>query len=378
MIINGGAGELVVRLDRKFDNFGEDEDVKINNKVEIYCFDRNTTTSGTLIFSGYISGYRPVIDAQSEYIEVTLLPYVVETSRFMLRDGTGKTEIIYTTTDPSDILKDIVDKYRADGGTINYSGTSIDDTNTLVDYTFSALTVKESIDKLIELTPSNWYYFLGPDNLMTLQLSDMENADHDFVIGKHINYMETWRRSEDIINTIYFVGQESGVPAVPMYRVYTNTGSINAYGIHVNKLVDQRVSQTVTADLMANRVITDRKDPEIRTTLEVLDDNGLNNNIGYDIESVKPGQTMRIRNVKMGTKTLTLWDIFEWDVDVWDQTLAYAAASVIQILSVEYTPTKIRIEASSRLPEISKRMEDIQKNLEASQTWNAPSTPTVG
>jgi len=375
MTINGGAGEMVVRLSRTFDNFGEDNDVKLSNKVEVWCFDCEAP-NGTLLYCGYISGYRPVLDGASEYVEVTLLPYIAEMSELMLREPSGDTLISFSSVDPSSVFKQIIDYYREDGGTINYTASSIDDTNTTITYNFNCYTVKEALDKAIELTPENWYWFVDANNILYLKLSNMTTATHNFYIGKHLSYMETWRRAEDLINRVYFVGGDIGGGEL-LYRMNDNDASIASYGIRAEKKVDQRVTSTTTADIMANRLINSRKDPEIRTTAIIVDNNGSNALLGYDIESIKPGDTMIIRNLQYGAKTITLWDIAQWDVDVWDQTLAYAAASIIQILTVEYSPNQVRIEASSRLPEIPKRMEDIYRNLEDTQVLNVGATPVV-
>jgi hypothetical protein len=189
--------------------------------------------------------------------------------------------------------------------------------------------------------------------------------------------METWRRIEDVVNRVYFTGFTTA-SGTGLFRVYSNSGSISSYGLHAIHKVDQRVTNTATADTMANRILTAKSTPEIRTAIEILDSNGENQYRGYDIESITPGDTMKIGNIRGAVRTYTRWDSFSWDVDVWDQTLATSAADVIQILSFDYTPDKIRIEASSRLPEISKRIEDIDRNLNASQTVDNPTTPTVG
>jgi len=375
MVINGGPGEMVVKLARSFDNFGEEDDIKLFNKVECWCFDRDQM-DGLLIYSGYISGYRPVLSGGAEYIEVTLLHYISEMSQIMLRTSNGTTEIAQNSLDPSTIAKNIIDYYQADDGQVSYTPTSVDDTNTTVSYTFNTYTTKEALDKVIELTPQNWYWFVNASNTFSLKLSNVNSATHSFVLGRHISDMETWRRGEDIVNRIYFIGAEDA--GVNMYRVYSNTSSITSYGIHAVKYVDQRVSIAATADIMASRVMNKKKDPEIRTTIKIVDNNGENSDKGYDIESVFPGDTMRIKNIKQGVKTISLWDSFVWDEDVWDQTLAYAAADVIQIVSVEYHPNYIVCEASSRTPDISKRIEDVQRNWEGTSTINAPATPTEG
>lgn len=374
-VINGGPGELVVRLIRDFDNFGEDDDVKLFNDVELVCFDKDAP-NGTLIYSGFISGYRPVLDGHKEYMEVTLLHNVAEMSSFILRTTSGTTNIPQLSLDPSTIYRNIIDFYKADGGAISYTPTSIDTTGTTVSYTFSTYTVKEALDKAIELTPEQWFWRVDPDNNLYLKRSNLATADHAFIIGKHFSQMETWRRGEDMVNRVYFVGGDLG-GGNNLYRVYSNAGSITTYGIHAVKYVDGRVTLNSTADTIANRVLNTKKDPEIRTTMTIMDNNGLNPNRGYDIESVKPGQTMKIKGLKQGVKTISYWDQMEWDVDVWDQTLASSAADIIQIMSVEYTPNYILIEASSRLPEISKRVEDVNRNLEATQTVDTPGAPTV-
>jgi len=297
-------------------------------------------------------------------------------SSFMLRDTIGDTQIACNSMDPSSIFETIIDYYRSDGGTINYTTDSIEDTETTVSYTFNCVTVKEALDKGIELTPANWYWFVDANNILSLKLSSMTTATHTFSIGKQISYMETWRRAEDLVNRVYFVGGDTG-GGVILYRMNDNDASVSAYGIRAEKKVDQRVTTTTTADIMANRTINSKKDPEIRTTLIVIDNNGSDPLLGYDIESIKPGDTMIIRNLQYGAKTITLWDIAKWDEDVWDQTLTYASASVIQILSVEYSPNQVRIEASSRLPEIAKRIEDIYRNLEETQTLEVGGTPVV-
>jgi hypothetical protein len=374
-VVNGGPGEMIVKLARSYDDFGEDIDVKLLNTVEVWCFDREAP-SGVMIYSGYISGYRPIIDSHSEYIEITLLHHIAKMSHLILRDGDGDTQIAMNSYDPSQMVKDIVGYYQADGGLIEYTDDSIKNTNTTVSYTFNIYTIKEALDKAINLTPQNWFWRVDADNVLTMSNFNVAKATHLLQVGKNISYMETWRRAEDLINRVYFVGQESG--GVPKYRVYSNTGSIDSYGIHATKLVDQRVGLDATADVLAGTEIGRRKDPEIRTMVTITDSNGYDSTKGYDIEAIRPGHSIQIRDIKQPEKAQTLWDIGEWDEDVWDQTLAYAAADILQIVAIEYTPSAIRVEASSRMPEISKRMEDIYRNWEESATWNVPSTPTEG
>lgn len=370
--VNTGPGEIIIRLNRSFDSFGEGVDVKLNNRIELWVYDREAI-NGLCLYRGFISGYRPVLEGNREYVEITCLSHVYEFSAYMLRDAAGDTTVAYASQDPSDILKDIIDKYRADGGSVNYSTTSIEDTNTTVSYTFNSNLVKEAVDKVIELCPEGWYWYVDSSAIIHLK-SRNALADHTFSIGSHINSMETWRRAEDIVNRVYFKG--GGEP--PMYRVYSNSASITSYGLHAIHKVDGRVTVTATADTMSNKILDAKKDPEIRTSLTILDSNGEDANRGYDAESIQPGDTCKILNIKGSVRTYSLWDAMVWDTDVWDQTITTTAADVVQILAIQYTPYSIVLEASSRAPEISKRVEDIYRNLIQEQTVDVGATPTEG
>jgi len=367
--INGGVGELNITLVRPFDDFGEDVDVKLNNRVECYVVDKDEP-SGLLLYSGYISGYKPVISKESERVEITVLSYVTELQRMILTDASGNTTLTYNSYDPSNILRDVIDKYRARGGSLSYTPTSIKNTNTLASYTFQANTVKECFDKIIELAPVGWFWRVDSDGKVYFSNKNLA-ADHAFTLGLDVENLETFRRVEDLVNRILFVG--AGSPA--LFRKYENTGSQASYGLYEEKIVDQRVSVVASAALISNREIDTKKDPEIRSLFTIIDNNGPRNR-GYDIESVKPGQTLKVNGLRASTRTVSLWDVAFWDTDVWDQTLTTSAADVIQIQSVDYTPDSINIQASSRLPQIAKRIEDVQRNLEVTQSTEVPTAPS--
>ena len=369
-IINGGSGDINIKLARNYDDFGEDIDVKLDNIVEVWVSD-SENPGGLLMYSGYISGYRPILENSREYVEITVLSFMSELTRYMLRDGSGNTSIAYNSQDPSVILKDIVDKYNADGGKITYSDSSVDLTGTTVSYIFNTSTVREALDKVVELCPSGWYWYVDANTTIHLHAKPTATT-HEFRIKKQITHMSTWRRIEGIINRVYFTG--GGEP--PLYRLYENSGSISTYGLYATKLIDQRVTNADTAQTISNRVINTKKDPEVRTSVRIADSNGWDSTQGYDIESVKVGDTMVIKGLKEDVKTISYWDQMTWDVDVWDQTLASSAGSTIQIQSVTYHLNYIVLEAASRLPEVPKRIEDINIKLQESQTKDNPTGPS--
>lgn len=396
-VMNGGAGELKITLARNYNSFGEGDDVTLGNKIELWIADNdniaNNANPNTLwdvaywdtdvwdtsiksfmkLYSGYISAYAPIVDDESSYTEITVLGYITQASMRIIRAADGSTTITYTSQDPGTIARDLIDKYRADGGVdISYLGSSIQYTGTLVTYTFQNLTLKECLDKLIKLCPDGWFYSIDSSGVLYLK-SSSATADHRLVIGQDIKYMQTNKRIENLTNVVYLVG--GGSPQ--LYRRYERAGSIASYGKFEYKLQDGGVTDTTTADYMAKRHLDKYQSPETRTVLKIIDNNGEGNE-GENLESYLVGDTIQIKNLKYGNNALTMWDEAVWDVDVWDYPISFTGADVLTIVSITYHPDYLDIEASSRLPETSKRVEDIFLTTNKLLQTNLPSSPTAG
>jgi hypothetical protein len=395
--INGGSGQLMVRLARPFDNFGESSDVALRNKIELWVADAdnvaNNAASNTMwdvdmwdvglwdsvvrsfikMYSGYISAYAPVIDNEEQYVDVTVLGYVTETAMRILKDSSGNTTVTYTSQDPGAIMTDVIDKYRADGGVnLNYVGSSIQTVGVSATYTFKFNTIKECFDKILELCPAGWYYYIDANGTVYLQQSS-DTADHVLTVGKEIIYMQPTKRIENIINQVYIIGGGG----TPLFNTYKRDGSITSYGKFEFKIQDGSVTDNTTADLIAKAKLDQFETPETRTILRIADNNGEDSNLGTNIESFKVGDTIQIKNLNYGVTSSTLWNQGTWDTDVWDATLRFSTASVLTIVSIQYQPDYIEIEASTRLPEIARRIEQVNTTLNTSLQQNLPTNPTV-
>jgi len=369
-VINGSAGQLVVGLARAFDDFGENEDVKLNNRVDCYVFDVDEP-QGLLLYRGYISSYQPKIDGGKESVDVVILPYFTQASNYVLRNGSATT-VTYNSQDPSSIFNDILNKFLGDGA---YSQQAlpreIDATNSTVSYSFNTNTVKEAIDKCVQLAPLNWFYRVEPNGVISFKQKP-STTNHSVNIGNEVTYFEAQRRLENIVNEVYFTG--GGEP--PLFRKYERSGSVAVYGRYAKKIVDQRVELAATAETIATKELDEKQEPETRLKIRIIDNNGSNSLRGYDIESIKVGQTLQIKNLNSGVSGQSLWDVAIWDVDVWDYTLQSVAGQGLLIVKTTYHPSYIEIETSSRFPEVAKRIEDINRNLIDTQTKDNPSAPS--
>lgn len=369
--INGGLGDLTIKLPRSVFQFEEATVIAQNNQIKIECIDIDAT-GGVTIYNGYISKYTPTLQEGKEYINVTCLGYVSETARFMAEDASGNTTLTYNSYDPTNILKDILDKFTAAGGHVDYSGTSTDDTGTTVSYEFNTYTVKESLDKIIELAPNRWYYFVDSTNTVSFHAKDA-TANHTFSLGKDVISIIPEKSGENMVNRIYFTGGD--VSGTTFYKKYERAGSISTYGLHAQKYVDSRVTDESTADIIAASILDKGDTPETRTTLVIRDNNGFNDGRGYDIESIKPGDTCKV--IGYSSKATNVWDTAVWDTDKWDYDISQVLSTVQQIMKVSYEPNKVTLEISSKLPDISHRIEDIKRNLDKINTDNNPSAPTT-
>lgn len=399
-VLNGGSGELLIDLARKHDNFGEGNDVALMNRVELWVADNdnlanNITTvqwdvskwdvdfwdnplySFRKIYSGYISAYAPTLgdgssEGEKEYIEVTCLGFVTEASYKIVSDLSGNTNFTLSAMDPSSMMKKIIDYYRADGNTnINYLGSSIQTTGLTATYVFNEMTLQECIDAIISITPAGWYWYIDPNGTLFMKKASI-SADHSLVIGRDTGYLASNKRVENVVNSLYIIG--GGSP--PLYNWYKRSASISSYGLFEQKLQDGLVTDNATADLMAKRILDTYQLPETRAVINVIDNNGENSGQGQDIESFSVGDTVQIKNLSYGSKSVSLWDKAVYDTDVWDQTFQFTLASILTIVSIDYYPTYIQIEVSSRLPEITKRIETISKILDNQVQNGIPIAPS--
>lgn len=373
-VINGGYVEMVCRLARKTVDFGEQSDVALGNEVQLWCFD-DDEPSGVKVFSGFISRYEPVNDGPREYIDVHILGWHTRMSQFVLEDSLGSTGVSYNSTDPGKIAEDIIDKGQLNGLPIAWTEDTLQKTGTVVSYNFKANTLQECMDKVLELSPYGWYWWVDADKNFNLH-PKQDDAIHTLTIGKEIFYIQPQKRIENIVNRVYFIGGVPDGETEAIFGRYERPASIQNYGLWSKKVSDQRVTTQATMDVIANTILDRQQEIEIRTVIRVKD-NGFDRDNGYDIESIKIGDTCKIRNYQ-DAFTNSKWDIMSWDIDYWDYNVRNLTEVVMQIVEIQYTPNWVELVISSKIPSVSKRVEELSNDLIASQVEDAPDNPTIG
>ena len=251
----------------------------------------------------------------------------------------------YNSYDPSDILKNIIDLYTTDGGIVSYDTTTIDDTNTVVSYTFNTSTTLDGVKKSLELAPSDWYWYLDMRNNL-IHFHDRPNTPkHTFVLGKHIKELDIEQYIDDITNVIYFSGGDTG-GGNNLYLKFTDPTSETNYRRGLKLYSDNRVTLTDSATIIAQSELERNSTPRYRSSVVILDR-------VYDIETIELGDLVTFRN-------------FDNYVDELE----------MQVVGIDYNPNMVRLQLDTLLPRVSKRLEDIRRNLNKQETLSNPTAPS--
>lgn len=279
-------------------------------------------------------------------------------------ENKGSTTVAYNSQDPSDILRSVIDNYQEQGGNLIYDG-SIASTGTTVSYTFKSSTTFDALKKCLELAPAGWYFYIDQAENKIYFKQKSTTPDHTFIIGKHFTKLSYDKRTDNIVNVIYFTGGDVG--GYNLFKVYEDQASIDLYGRKLLNYSDNRVTLESTADLIANTILTNKSDPEVRVPMEVLQN--------YPIDTIKPGDVVTFRNNKGEVGEMSLWDVGYWDDMYWDYNVFNPATYELQIARFGLDGDSVNATLSTSPPDVNKRVEDINRNLEKQQTFNNPDQP---
>lgn len=359
--INGGLGQLTFELARKFDDFNEGIEIKHNNKIEVWISDKDTTSIGKRIYSGFISGYSPVVDEGEEKVKVYCLGYISKLDTSLLRNG-STIAIKYNSYEIANIVKNIIDRYQAEATNpvVNYTSTSIENTGTTTTYLFEAKTFKEALDKCVEMSPADFYYYIDADNILHFKQKP-STPTHRFIFGKHFKKVSVFKNMEKVWNNILFFN--SSTNSTKILKRYRDINSENNFDDRWYIITDGRVKDMATANSMANSFLNERKDAEIDVEVEIIDNN--ESDFGYDIELIEPGDTCQFLGFNTTTSQTFSDNMLIKEVDYKIDKVVIRLESLQESLARQQNKTRAKIKEES-LSDIPSTFSD------AEHTW----TPT--
>lgn len=271
---------------------------------------------------------------------------------FKTYEAGGDTTVPYLSQDPSQMRRSILEFARSRGARVSYDAESIEDTGTVVSYTFKSNTVAEALAKTLELAPADWYswYDLGL------------NVDHfharptvvgkTLTVGKDIVNVKYRRSMRNIINDVYFSG--GGNPA--LFKRTQDDASRQEWRRALAKVSDNRVVVEETAVIMSESRIERFADPVYAGTGRII------SQVSYTSDEITG-------NTYLEDYLLGLLLGFNGSGSVLDDLQ-------LQHVGYTYSPDILDIEIGTLLPPVSKRIEDIRRNLDVLEQQNNPSAPS--
>lgn len=234
---------------------------------------------------------------------------------------------------------------------LGYTGGSIEDvTDTVpgyeVTYTFNVNTMLEVLKKCLELAPADWFFYVDlADNVVTFKPRPTV-PDHTFLLGKHILSLSLEKYIEDITNTVYFSGGDTG-GGENLFKKYEDAASIASYRRGLKRISDGRVTLEASADILSEGEIDRNKNPRYRSSVTI-------SSYDYDIRTIKLGDLIGFRNFNNFVDSVTM-----------------------QVVRIDYRGDQAVLQLDTLLPSVPKRLEDIKRNLSQQEVSDNPDAPTT-
>lgn len=367
--INSGISSLECILPRQWGMAGEKDEILegglldnlvLGHRIDIYAVDKEAP-EGILIYRGNIEEYT-ISDPPQQPIRVTLMPL---TSRFEDRFIYGP--LNFVDTDPTDMVQYLVDNDYLPGITFDAS-------NPLVGQLFTISFEKEKVGNIMErirqMAGNKWYWRLNPDSSLTFNKWDFKQASDHRITSEMFSVVNYIRSRVDVKKRVYVFGAESRDEFGALVERIEAVASVTGYDPNIEPRdlfhTDSRITDNATALRAATSLLQFYQEETIETEVTIFDNNHEQTK-GYDIESLKPGQTLEIFNPRQIYKR-TLWGSFKWLGDKWGNQYAGLVQGPLVISSVEYKGWYCNVKLTNRpvlvVEELVRLLE--RQNLEGS------------
>ena len=380
--INGGKGSQEIKIAGSATDFQNYASQNSNFKMEVYVHDKETPARGQLIYTGHNidSTYRLM---NNGFIELEPLLYISGekdlNNKYVENLVTGATTISYSNEDPADIIRDLLDKYALKGGYVTYDSESIVDTGFSISLTVKNEFYLEAINRIVGYLPRFWHWYIDGENKFNLRKTNFDVVDHKLYIGREVIGGQIRLSFGEMVNGVYFHGGDTG-GGTKLYKKYTNATSQTSFGVFDRTISDERVTDPNTAEIRAQAMLDDGSSPIRYVEMEIIDSNGSAN--GYDIESIKPGDTIQALSSDVATQ-FTYWQNDAgtvgngvWDVSFWDYDIDASLGVPFQVQEIQYQHDRVVVRASDIIQDLSTTVDQLEKRQFLAETVDSPTSPS--
>lgn len=192
-----------------------------------------------------------------------------------------------------------------------------------VSVNFVQKTHLEALGSAFDFLDATWYWRVRPSGQIDLQQYSDVTATHTLALGKNVDSIQTGKSILDVKNLVR-LGWGSG----PTYAVYSDATSQSTYGHRDEALSDSGIQNSGSADSKGNGEVARLKNPFIKTQITV--------NANYPIETILPGDTVKISNVPSGSSSLLSGQVLRIQRVEYDGCLAVLhLADIVDVFGTE-------------------------------------------
>lgn len=160
--------------------------------------------------------------------------------------------------------------------------------------------------------------------------------------------------------------QSQTILSYPLSSVATGS-DLATYGERLYMRNDSRIKDPSTLAAIAQGLLVQLDQALLRCPIKVVDYRGDSaTGLGYDIESIKVGDTVTLVDTTSNLGISTLWDVATWDVDSYDFTSGAAFNTVIQVQELSYFFDYVELQLGYQAPNATRRLASI---MTAFQDW---------
>ncbi len=324
----------------------------------------------SLIYRGRIETINPRIEQDGEDITIEVLGLVsllsddyIEFLQFVATQPTKDFEAgrrNFGPADPADMLKKIIDMATKQNPAFDlyYTAESIRYTGRPVEYTFRDQQIRACFDKVRNLCPSGWHYYIEPDGLVNLRGPE-HVVTYRLRLGVEIMNFSVDRSIRNLKNFVEVKGRQDEDESEPdghgsIKYITFDQESIDKYGKRMLFIRDSNITDPDTAELIGDGRLEEYNREEQRATCFIPDEKSIQYVSGAlrgaNIEAFRPGDYVIIFDPVAGPQN-TYWDQMLWDTDAWDaNTFFTILPDVVPIKTIQFSGTHATVELSERQP----------------------------
>lgn len=301
--VDGSISPMDITLEVPYDS--SVNGLTFGNVVETWCADADS--SGVLVHAGTIERIQRSLTPSSSSITVSVEPFVAQLARDYFRDDSAGTDIekVWGPTEVATMLRYLIDRSNARSTSfarLFYTSSSVQNSGVAVSNQVGSETYLSALQRIKAVGPGNFYWHVSADGTFYYRNYD-SGTRHILTIGRETDSLTATTDLTEVRNTIYFWnGSDADNQMIALERSSSTSQAL--YGRRAEIITDTHIGLVegtisaaqaqATAEAATNNYLAEHRDPSEEYQLVVND--GTGNTIGYDIESLRPGDTVEVRN----------------------------------------------------------------------------------